>query len=582
MTLRQKLSYILGDAFEKCGYGRTYGLVTVSNRPDLCQFQCNGAMAAAKQYKKAPIAIAGEIAAKLNGHEVFALIEAVPPGFININITDNALTEMMNGMSADARLLLPAMDKRVIVMDYGGANVAKPLHVGHLRSAILGESMRRLALFLGHEVISDVHLGDWGLQMGLVMASIEEEQPQLVYFDKGYTGQYPKEPPVTLDDLNVIYPAASARSKTDAEFAAKAAQITVELQDLRPGYYALWKQIWNVSVADLEKNYTALGVHFDKWLGESDSEKYIPQVIEILTERGLLIESEGAKVVEVALPDDKEPMPPMLIVKSNGGDIYGTTDLGTILQRMQDWKPDEIWYFTDTRQSLHFKQVFRCAALAGFLGDTQCFHVNNGTVNGKDGKPYKTREGGVMRLSDMIQTVTENAYQKISEAVSDDAERAETAKMVGVAAMKIGDMINHRAKDYIFDMERFLASEGKTGPYLQYTAVRIQSVLKKARAAKERFGLILPPEAAVERELMLSLTCVSETLLRAFEEKAPNMFCEALFGIAWVFNRFYFENRILTCEDEERRASWLSLLELTGRMIDRLLDIIGIEVPERM
>ena len=584
MTIKQALSGIVCDAFESCGYDRVLGMVTASNRPDLCQFQCNGAMAAAKQYKKPPIAIANEIVTMLKDNPYFSFVGVVPPGFINMNITDEKLAETVNAMHADDRLLLPSMEKRTIVIDYGGPNVAKPLHVGHLRSAIIGDSLVRLAKFLGHHVIGDIHLGDWGLQMGMVIAELKRTQPDLVYFDAEFDGEYPEAAPVTVDDLNVIYPAASARAKVDKEFAAEAAKDTVELQNMRKGYIALWKHVWNVSVADLKKNYEMLGVYFDKWLGESDSDKYIPEVMRKLTERGLLRESEGAMVVDVARPDDNKPMPPILIVKSNGGDIYGTTDLGTILQRMQDWAPDEIWYVVDNRQALHFEQVFRCAALAGIVKDTKCIHIGFGTMNGKDGKPYKTRDGGVMRLSDMIETVMDNAYQKINDSgiVIDEDEKKDVAKTIGVAAMKIGDMVNHRTKDYVFDMERFLASDGKTGPYLQYAAVRINSVLIKAKSANEQFGGIIAPASITERELMLALTAVSESLLRAYEEKAPNAICEVLFDIAGIFNRFYFENKILTCPDDARRASWLSLLDLTYKMLNQLLDLIGIEVPERM
>ena len=466
MTIKQVLSDIICNAFIKCGYNSDFGVVTTSNRPDLCQFQCNGSMAASKLYKKAPMIIANEIVEILKHNEFFSLIDAVAPGFININITDAALAKFINDTAYDERMLLPLMEARTIVVDYGGPNVAKPLHVGHLRSAIIGDSLCRLARFLGHTVIGDVHLGDWGLQMGMVIAKIKRTHPDLVYFDPDYNGGYPEKSPVTVDDLNVLYPAASAQAKKDEIFAAEAAQATVELQNRRRGYLALWKQIWDVSVADLNKNYETLGVHFDNWLGESDADEYIPQVLEILKDHELLRESDGAMVVDVALPDDKEPMPPILIVKSNGGDIYGTTDLGTLLQRLQEWSPDEIWYVVDNRQALHFKQVFRCAALAGILNGTECLHIGFGTMNGKDGKPYKTRDGGVMRLSDMIETVTSNALLKADESdvIFNSDDKLATAKIVGIAAMKIGDMINHRTKDYIFDMERFLASEGKNRP----------------------------------------------------------------------------------------------------------------------
>lgn len=584
MIIRRMLTDIVSDAFEACGFARELGAVTESNRPDLCQFQCNGALAAAKQYKTAPINIAKEVAEKLKSDDRFSLVEAVMPGFLNISLSDELLAGLMQDMAKDDRLLLPLMEQRTIVVDYGGPNIAKPLHVGHLRSAIIGDSLCRLARFLGHQVIGDVHLGDWGLQMGLVIAEIKRDQPDLVYFDPDYSGEYPETSPVTVDELNEIYPRASARSKEDEAFAAEAANITVQLQNQHPGYTALWKHIRKASVDDLKANYNILDVHFDKWLGESDADPYIPKVLEILEKRGLLKESDGAMVVDVALFEDKEPVPPMIVVKSNGGDIYGTTDLGTLLQRKTDWDPDEVWYVVDNRQALHFKQVFRCAALAGYLGETTCCHIGFGTMNGKDGKPYKTREGGVMRLSDLIASITDSAYKKTveSDVVDGDEEKLAVAQTVGVAALKVGDLVNHRAKDYIFDMDRFLATEGKTGPYLQYTAVRINSVLEKAKEAREPCGEILPPGSDTERELMLSLLSVSDALLRAYEDKAPSVVCEKLFDISGVFNRFYFENRILTSPDSGRRASWLSLLDLTYKMLGILLNLLGIKVPERM
>ena len=584
MVLRQVLTDILSDAFEKCGYERGFGSVSVSGRPDLCQFQCNGALTAAKQYTKAPMLIAKEVVGELASNTTFSSAEAVAPGFINLSIADGMLSEIMNDMYHDSRLLLPTMESLTIIIDFGGPNIAKPLHIGHLRSAIIGDCLCRLARLLGHTVIGDIHLGDWGLQMGLVTAEIKRAQPELVYFDPDYSGEYPKTSPVTVDELNDLYPAASVRAKTDEVFSAEAAIATVELQNLRKGYYELWKCVRDVSVADLRKNYALLGVHFDQWLGESDADEHIPRVVNLLTERGLLQESAGAMVVEVALPDDNEPIPPMLVEKSNGGDVYGTTDLGTLYQRMRDWQPDEIWYVVDNRQALHFKQVFRCANLAGITGDAKCLHIGFGTMNGDDGKPYKTRDGGVMRLSDMIETVTSSAYERANKSavINNDDERTSTAKTVGIAALKIGDLVNHRTKDYVFDIDRFLASEGKTGPYLQYSAVRIKSVLQKASSAEMEFGQILPPSTEIERELMLSLTTVSDSVLRAYEGKAPNVICEALFDIAGVFNRFYVENKILVCPDIERRTSWLSLLELTYRMLTQLLELLGIDIPEVM
>jgi len=582
MILREILSDIVKPAFAACGYDAGFGEVTASNRPDLCQFQCNGAMAAAKIYKKAPIVIADEVAARLAGDSRFSAVTAVAPGFLNLSVSDAFLAEWMNRMKADGRMLLPLMEPRTIVVDYGGPNIAKPLHVGHLRAAIIGDALRRIALFLGHNVIGDTHLGDWGLQMGLVLAALEDKFPELSYFDQTYTGDYPAELPVTADDLNGIYPAASARAKTDAAFAARSAAVTADLQNHRSGYIALWQKIKAISLADLRKNYGLLGVHFDEWLGESDADPYVPRVMETLEARGLLRESNGAMVVDVALPGDTEPMPPMIVVKSNGADIYGTTDLGTLLQRREDWRPDEIWYVTDNRQIFHFKQLFRCAALMG-LSDGICLeHIWFGTMNGKDGKPYKTREGGVMRLSDMIETVTGAALERAeaSGVVAGPAARETVARAVGVAAMKIGDMVNHRTKDYVFDMDRFLAAEGKTGPYLQYAAVRLFSVLKKAEMMPK--GEIALSGCDSERELMLALTAVPDALLRAFEDKTPNALCEVMFQLAGASNKFYFENRILTCPDEKQRASWLSLIDLTARMLTTLLSLLGIEVPESM
>jgi arginyl-tRNA synthetase len=585
MQLRQMLSDTVSDAFEKAGYRRELGTVTVSDRPDLCQFQCNGAMSAAKIYKKSPLVIAEEVVSLLKDDARFSKLEAVKPGFINLNLSDGLIAQTMNEMAGDKRLNLPTMNPLTIVVDYGGPNLAKPLHVGHLRSAIIGDCLKRLARFLGHNVLGDVHFGDWGLQMGLVICEVKRLKPDLVYFDPDYTGEYPEESPVTPEELSEIYPNAAKRAKTDEAFAEEAARATVELQDGRRGYLAFWKHLRSGSIKDLKRSYDTLGVDFDYWYGESDADPYIPKVIDILKKRGLLTESEGAMVVDVSLPEDREPMPPMLIVKSNGGDVYGTTDLGTLLQRMNDWNPDELWYVVDNRQALHLKQVFRCASLAGITGEnTVCTHVGFGTMNGRDGKPYKTRDGGVMRLSDMIDIVTKNAYERIekSEIVEDREQKLKVARMVGVAAMKIGDFINHRTKDYIFDIDRFLASDGKTGPYLQYTAVRIRSVLSKAAELGCKPGVILPPVSDLERSLMLSLTSVSDSLLRAYYDKAPNVICETLFDIAGLFNKFYAENKILTCPDASRRDSWLALCSLTGNMIKTLLSILGIGVPDRM
>ena len=587
-TLRQTLTGIVSAAFADKGYDPALGGVTVSNRPDLCQYQCNGALAAAKLYRKNPAAIAKEVVEVLAADGRFSKVEFAPPGFINLTLEDGYLAEYMAEMLADGRYLLPrAAEPETIVVDYGGPNVAKPLHIGHLRTAIIGEAIKRLARFLGHTVIGDVHLGDWGLQMGLIIAQLAEEQPGLVYFDTDYAGEYPLEPPVSIDDLNRLYPEASKRSKEDEAFKKAAQAATYDLQNGRRGYVALWKQFLQVSIGDLKKSYARLNVDFDQWLGESDAAPYVDGMLKELKDKGLTYLSDGALIMDVALPEDEEPMPPIIISKTDGSQLYGTTDIATILQRVQDFDPDRMWYVVDNRQSMHFKQVFRAARRAGFVrDDVELLHVGFGTMNGKDGKPYKTRDGGVMRLSDLIELVLQAARRKMEEsettAEMTEAEAAEIAEKVGIAALKFGDLINHRTKDYVFDLDRFLSAEGKTGPYLQYSAVRIFSVLKKAEEQGIAPGPILPPESETERALMLKLAAVGDALLRAFDDQAPNCICEALFDIAGLFNRFYYENKILTHPDAERRASWLSLLKLTQGMIALMLDILATDVPEKM
>lgn len=587
-TLRQQLTAIVSGAFEACGYDAALGGVTVSNRPDLCQFQCNGALAAAKQYRKNPVMIAKEVVEKLGDDARFEKVEFAPPGFINITLADSFLCECIKNIASDARFLLPKAEKaETIVVDYGGPNVAKPLHIGHLRTAIIGESLKRLARFLGHNVVGDVHLGDWGLQMGLIIAQLRDKQPDLIYFDESYTGEYPTEPPVSIDDLNSLYPEASKRSKEDEEFKKVAQAATHDLQSGRRGYVALWKHFLNVSVSDLKKSYARLNVDFDKWLGESDAAPYVDDMLKDMAERKLTYLSDGALIMDVALPDDDEPVPPIIISKTDGSQLYGTTDLATIVQRVRDFNPDRMWYVVDNRQAMHFKQVFRAARKAGLISeDVEMLHVGFGTMNGSDGKPYKTRDGGVMRLSDLIELVCSGALKKMQEsenaAEMTEREADAIAEKVGIAALKFGDLINHRTKDYVFDLDRFLSTEGKTGPYLQYSAVRINSVLKKAEEQSIALGDIIPPSSETERSLMLKLLSVGDTMLRAFDDQAPNCICEALFDIAGLFNRFYYENKILTNDNENVRASWLSLLKLTQGMLSLLLEILATDVPEKM
>lgn len=586
-TLKNRLTDIVTEAFVKAGYDASLGVVTFSDRPDLAQFQCNGALTGAKLHRKAPMMIANDVCALLSENEIFKSVSVAPPGFINLILSDEFIAKEAATMTASDRLSLPLMDEKTIVVDYGGPNVAKPLHVGHLRAAIIGETLKRLARFLGHKVIGDVHLGDWGLQMGLIIAELESISPELPYFDEKITDGYPEESPVTIDDLSKLYPEASARSKTDEEFRAKAMRATFDLQNGRAGYVALWKKFLEVSVADLKKSYKRLGVDFDMWLGESDADPYVPGLLKTLDEKKLTYLSDGALIADVAEETDDEPMPPIIISKSDGSALYATTDLATIVQRMKDFKPHEIWYVVDSRQSMHFKQVFRLAKKAEIVNeDTALYHIGFGTMNGSDGKPYKTREGGVMSLSVLIQSAMDASRERIDASeiakTLSDEEKLSNSEKIGIAAIKFGDLINHRSRDYIFDLNRFLSTEGKTGPYLQYTVVRISSLLAKAEEKGAKCGKILPPTSDTERELLIKLFSVGDVLLRAFDEKAPSAICEVMFDIAGLFNRFYFENKILANENEAERASWLSIISLVRDMLLTLLDIFSTEIPSIM
>jgi len=573
----------VSDAFEKCGYERRLGQVSVSDRFDLCQFQCNGSFEGAKLYKKAPLMIAEQIAEILRQDSDFKAVDAVRPGFINITLTDEFLTKAANEVLTDENLGIPKLGiGETMVVDYGGANVAKPLHIGHLRAAIIGESLKRIARTLGYNVVGDVHMGDWGLQIGLVIAELNERHPEWCCFKEDFDPETETVPEINVDDLNEIYPFASKKSKENEDFAEKAHKITAELQKGKPGYIAVWKEIMRVSVADLKLNYGKLNVDFDLWYGESDAEQYVDELVQMLKDKGLLRESEGAQVVDVAEEGDKIDIPPVIIKKSDNSNIYATTDLATIIQREKDFHPSKIWYVVDKRQSLHFTQVFRCAKKGEIVPEsTELEHLGFGTMNGSDGKPYKTRDGGVMRLSDLLTTVTEAAESKMkeSEFVSAEERRA-TAEKVGIAAVKFGDLINHRTKDYIFDMDKFLSFEGKTGTYLLYTVTRINSVLKKAESsnAKAISGIY----SDTERELILNLILSGEAFVRSFNEKAPNYVCDNAYKLASLFSGFYHDNHIINEEDETKKASWITLCELTRKMLLKHFDVLAIEPVESM
>ena len=578
----------LKPAFTGCGYDEKYIRVTVSNRPDLCEYQCNGAMAAAKAYKKKPIDIANEVVEKTAGSKMFSEINAVMPGFINIRLNPCYLASYVQQVAEDEKLGLNAAKKpETIIIDYGGANVAKPLHVGHLRSAVIGESIKRISRYMGHHVISDVHLGDWGLQMGLIIEELHDRQPDLVYFDPDYTGEYPSEPPFTISELEDIYPAASAKSKVDAAFRERAQQATFKLQSGYAPYRAIWKHIMNVSLKDLKKNYGNLNVSFDLWKGESDAQPYIPGLIEDLQKKGLAYESDGALVVDIAQEGDAKEYPPCIVRKSDGAALYATSDLATIIEREQDFHPDRYIYVVDKRQELHFIQVFRVAKKAGIVKeDTPMIFLGFGTMNGKDGGPFKTREGGVMRLEHLIKNIDEKVYEKIQEKQKVPAdEMTRTAEIVGLAALKYADLSNQATKDYIFDVDRFISFEGNTGPHIQYMIVRIKSILEKykeLRGADAKVVPIRPAESETEKALQMALCRFGEVTESAFYETAPHKLCQYMAAVADAFNAFYLENKILSEEDAAKQAAFISLITLTKRVLDTCMDLLGMESPEHM
>ena len=578
------LSIITGkmqQAFADAGYDASFGRVTVSNRPDLCEYQCNGALAAAKQYKCAPIQIAKAVAEKLDAAD-YSMVDAVMPGFINLKLSDAFLQNYLQEMrtAPDFGVSKPGEGKTCVV-DYGGANVAKPLHIGHLRPAIIGEALKRLHKFMGYKTIGDVHLGDWGLQMGLIIAELQERQPELPYFDSDFTGEYPAESPFTLSELEEIYPTASAKKK-DPEFAEKAHTATYELQQGRRGYRAIWDHIMGVSLPDLRRIYGVLDVHFEKWLGESDADPYIPAMVEDLKNRGLAVMSEGAWVVPVAEEGDKKEVPPLILVKSDGSAIYATTDLATMVQRTQDWDPDKILYVTDKRQNLHFEQVFRAAKKSGIVkAETELEHVGHGTMNGKDGKPFKTRDGGVLRLEQLVADMTDFVRAKVVEnkIVSDDEVEATTAK-IALAALKYGDLSNQPTKDYNFDLERFAAFEGNTGPYILYTIVRIKSIL--ARYGDWKHLPIQAPANSYAKDLMLAVTKFGPTMESALNASAPNLICAYIYELAGAVNKFYHETPILKEENEEVKAGHIALIGLAKDILEKCIELLGFEAPEKM
>lgn len=576
------------EAFEKAGYDQDFGTVTLSNRPDLCQYQCNGALAAAKKFKKAPIMIANEVVALLENSETFGEITAIMPGFINIKVSDVFLATYVNDMHKDERYGCEQVENpKKVIIDYGGPNIAKPLHVGHLRSAIIGESIKRIGKYMGDEVIGDVHLGDWGLQMGLIITELKKRQPELVYFDDDYTGEYPEEAPFTISELEEIYPYANAYSKEHPEYREEAMNATFLLQSGKRGYTALWNHILNVSISDLKRNYENLNVSFELWKKESDAQAYIPDMVTYLKENNYAYISDGALVVDVKEETDKKEMPPCMILKSDGSSLYNTTDLATMVERRKLFQPDAITYVVDKRQELYFTQVFRCAKKTKILeDDTMLTFLGFGTMNGKDGKPFKTRDGGVMRLENLIKEINDAVYDKVmSNREISEEEARKIAKVVGLAAIKYGDLSNQASKDYVFDLDRFTSFEGNTGPYVLYTIVRIKSILNKYR---EEVGEI-PTDAEIkaafnesERDLMLKIVNFNEVIYTAYEENAPHKICQFIYELSNAFSRFYHETKIISEENKEQQSSWIALISLTLDVLEKCIDLLGLEAPERM
>ena len=578
----------LAAAFEAAGYDRNYAKVTLSNRPDLCEYQCNGAMAGAKAYHKAPIMIAQDVVAKLEGSGCFCDVQAVNPGFINLKLDERFVADYLDEMETDEDLGLNKTDNpKMIVIDYGGPNVAKPLHVGHLRSAIIGESVKRIARKMGHNVLGDIHLGDWGYQMGLIITELKERKPELPYFDENFKGEYPAEAPFTISELEEIYPTASGKAKEDEEYRERALHATYLLQNGHKGYTAIWNHIMHVSVNDLKKNYANLNVDFDLWKGESDAQAYIPDMIERLKKEGFAHVDDGALVIDVQEESDTKEIPPCMVQKSDGASLYGTTDLATLVQRVEDYHPDKVIYVVDKRQELHFVQVFRAAKKTGIVpSETELKFLGFGTMNGKDGKPFKTREGGVMRLENLIAEIQEEMYKKITDNRTVEEEEAKnTAKTVGMAAIKYGDLSNQASKDYVFDVDRFTSFEGNTGPYILYTIVRIKSLLAKY---KEQGGVLnedtklLAPANESETGVYLTLSRFADMMETAYKELAPHKICQYIYELSESFNHFYHETKILLEEDEKRKASYIKLLSLVQKVLESCIDLLGFEAPDKM
>lgn len=570
------------EIIRKCGYEVNDVFLATSSRRDLGEYQYNGAMALAKVYKKNPEIIAEEIAKELSQCFEYENINVASPGFINISFSVKALIDYLKEIDKNLKENICEDKNRKIVIDYGGPNVAKTLHVGHLRSANIGEALKRLAKKQGCEVIADVHLGDWGRQMGLIILELKKKFPEWVYFDENFKGEYPQDCPVTNEELETIYPIASNKAKEDEKYLEEARIITAELQNKRAGYYALWEKIVEISVNDIKKIYEKLNISFDLWEGESDADKYMPELIEYLKTNNFVYESQGALVMDVSEQDDKITIPPVIIVKSNGAASYQATDLATLWGRMEKLKPDEVWYVVDQRQSLHFEQVFRAAKKSKIVPENVNLEfIGFGTMNGKDGKPFKTRDGGVMNLSNLIEVVKSETLKRLNENIIGE-DRDEIADIIAVSALKYADFLPNRTTDYIFDPVKFSDMEGKTGVYLLYSTIRIHSLLKKANELGLDVGPVNLITNEYDKEVVLNLLRTPIILENAYNSKSLNEIAEYLYQLTNSYNNFYSANRILSENDNETRQSWLGLSENIYNANAELLDILGIEIPRKM
>ena len=583
---RTQLGEVTSAAFVAEGFDTHAGRVNASDRPDLADFQCNGALAVAKAAKANPREVATRIVARLVDDARLQSLEIAGPGFLNFKLTDGALSDRVNAITEDARLGASVVaQKRKVIIDFGGPNVAKEMHIGHLRTAVIGESLKRIMRFMGDEVVGDAHFGDWGYQMGLLITAVSDEQPDLPYFDEAYTGDYPSDPPVSLADLGRLYPMASATGKADEAYRDRARKATKELQAGRAGYRALWQHFVTVSRESLKRDYALLGVEFDLWNGESDADPYIEGMIADLKAKGLLVADQGAQIIRVARNDDKAEIAPMLVVSSEGSAMYGTTDLATILQRKTELAPDLYLYVVDQRQAHHFTQVYRAAYLAGYAVEGQLEHAANGTVNGPDGTPFKTRDGGTLKLNELVSQAVDKANERLHEAGLGDGLSAEafadTALKVAVAALKFAELSNHRLTDYIFDLDRFMKFEGKTGPYLLYQAVRMKSILRKATDQGLVAGTITVGEGA-ERELVLLLDGFDNALKETYLKRAPNILADHVYRLAQAFSKFYAACPVLAGDDEGLKISRLRLVSVTLRQLELGLDLMGLSAPDQM